>query len=47
MAEVVPRRKDRPPKGYVSTKPETDNEIKRLKMKNELLRSFLQIAGKK
>jgi len=47
MAGVMPRRKGRPSKGYDPTKLDTDNEIKRLKMENELLRSFLQIAGRK
>ena len=47
MAGVVPRRKGRPSKGCAPTKSETDNEIKRLKMENELLRFFLQIAGRK
>lgn len=47
QAGIVPRRKGRPPKGYVVTEAEKDNEIKRLKMENELLRSFLQIAGRK
>ena len=42
-AGIMPRRRGRPPKGYIST----DQEIKRLKMENELLRDFLQIAGKK
>lgn len=46
-AGIVPRRKGRPPKGYGVTIDEKDNEIKRLKMENELLRSFLQIAGRK
>lgn len=49
LAGIVPRRKGRPPKCYVVTDDEKDkdNEIKRLKMENELLRSFLQIAGRK
>jgi len=47
MAGVMPRRKGRPPKGYVSTTSETANVIKQLQMENELLRSFLQIAGRK
>jgi len=46
-AGIVPQRKGRPSKGYVATEDEKDNEIKRLKMENELLRSFLQIAGRK
>lgn len=44
---IVPRRKGRPPKGYIVTDDEKDNEIKRLKMENELLRSFLQNVGRK
>lgn len=44
---ILPRRKGRPPKGNPSTEQEKDNEIKRLKMENELLRSFLQVAGRK
>lgn len=44
---ITPRRRGRPPKGHVTTEQEKDNEIKRLKMENELLRSFLQIAGRK
>lgn len=47
LAGIVPRRKGRPPKGYVVKEDEKDNEIKRLKMENELLRSFLQVAGRK
>ena len=44
---IVPRRRGRPSKGYQLTEQEKDNEIKRLKMGNELLRDFLQIAGRK
>lgn len=46
-AGITPRRRGRPPKGYQSTEQEKDNEIKRLKMENELLRDFLRIAGRK
>lgn len=46
-AGIVPCRKGRPPKGYVMTDNQKDNEIKRLRMENELLRSFLRIAGRK
>ena len=46
-AGVSPRRRGRPPKGYVSTEADKDQEIKRLKMENELLRDFLRIAGRK
>ena len=44
---ILPRRRGRPPKGYVSTEADKDQEIKRLKMENELLRDFLQITGRK
>lgn len=47
LAGIVPRRKGRPPKSYVMTEDEKDNEIKRLKMENEMLRSFLQVTGRK
>lgn len=43
----VPRRKGRPPKGNPSPEREKDNEIKRLKMENELLRDFLRLAGRR
>ena len=46
-AGIVPRRKGRPPKGYIVTSDEKGNKIKRLKMENALLRSFLQIVGRK
>jgi hypothetical protein len=44
---IVPRRRGRLPKGFLTTEQEKDNEIKRLKMENELLRDFLRIAGRK
>ena len=44
---IVPRRRGRPPKGYKATDSEKDNEIKRLKMENELLRDFLRASGRK
>ena len=47
QAGITPRRKGSPPKGYIITEDQKDNEIKRLKMENELLRSFLQIAGRR
>ena len=47
QAGVLPRRRGRPPKGYQPTEQEKDNEIKRLKMENELLRDFLRTAGRK
>lgn len=43
---IVPRRRGRPPKRYKSTESEKDNEIKRLKMENELLRDFLHAVGR-
>ena len=46
-AGIVPRRRGRPPKGYVPTEQEKDNEIRRLKMENELLRDFLRLAGRR
>ena len=46
-AGIVPRRRGRPPKGYIPTEQEKDNEIRRLKMENELLRDFLQLAGRR
>ena len=47
QAGILPRRRGRPPKGYQPTEQEKDNEIKLLKMENELLRDFLRIAGRK
>lgn len=44
---IALRRRGRPQKGYMSTEAEKDNEIKRLKMENELLRDFLRISGRK
>jgi len=44
---IPPRRQGRPRKGYVPTEQEKDNEIKRLKMENELLRNFLRLAGRR
>jgi hypothetical protein len=46
-AGIVPRRRGRPPKGYKAAGSEKDNEIKRLKMENELLRDFLRASGRK
>lgn len=42
---ILPRRRGRPPKDHVPT--EEENEIKRLRMENELLRDFLRAAGRK
>ena len=44
---ILPRRKGRPSKGYVPSEADKGQEIKRLKMENELLRDFLRIAGRK
>lgn len=44
---ITPHRRGRLPKGYVPTEIDKDNEIKRLKMENELLRDFLRVAGRK
>ncbi len=44
---ILPRKKGRPRKNYTANNCEQDNEIKRLKMENDLLRSFLQSAGRK
>ena len=46
-AGIVPRRRGRPSKGYKPTEIEKDNEIKRLRMENELLRDFLRAVGRK
>lgn len=43
----IPRRRGRPPKGYVPKEQEKDNEIRRLKMENELLRDFLRLTGRR
>jgi transposase len=40
-------RKGRPRKTAVPTEQEKDNEIKRLRMENDLLRSFLQVSGRR
>jgi len=46
-AGILPRRRGRPPKNSMPTDKEKDNEIKRLRMENELLRDFLRAAGRK
>lgn len=46
-AGIVPQRRGRPPKGYKASAAEKDNEIKRLRMENELLRDFLHAAGRR
>lgn len=45
-AGITPRRRGRPLKGYTPTDAEKDNEIKLLKMENELLQDFLRAAGR-
>jgi hypothetical protein len=47
MAGILPKQRGRLPKGYLPTEEEKDNEINRLKMEIQLLRSFLQIAGRR
>lgn len=48
QAGIVLRPKGRPRKGMELTiEQEKDNQIRQLKMENELLRSFLQIAGRR
>lgn len=44
---ILPRHQGRPSKKLVSSDQGKDYQIKRLKMENELLRDFLQIAGKR
>jgi len=46
-AGIIPRTIGKPRKSGFATEQGKDNEIKRLKMEVELLRSFLQIAGRK
>ena len=46
-AGIMPRHRGRPPKGYVPTEQEKENEIGRLKMENELLRNFLRLARRR
>jgi len=44
-AGILPKKRGRQSKDYPATEEEKDDVIKRLKMENELLRSFRQIAG--
>lgn len=46
-AGIQPRRRGRPPKGYEGSDMEKENEIRRLKMENALLRDFLRLAGRR
>jgi len=43
-AGILPSQRGRPLKRYVLPEQEKDNEIRRLKMENELLRDFLRLA---
>jgi len=47
IAGIMPGINGRPRKSSLSPEQSKDNEIKRLKMEIELLRSFLQITGRK
>lgn len=44
---VVPKPKGRPRKNNLTAEQDKDAEIKKLRMEVELLRSFLQISGRK
>ena len=44
---ILLNRRGRPSKSLLPTEQAKDNEIKRLKMENELLRDFLRLAGRK
>lgn len=46
-AGILPCRRGRPPKNHKLNEDEKDNEIKRLKMENELLRDFLRAVGRR
>ena len=46
-AGIMPCRRGRPPKGYVPTEQEKENEIRYLKMENELLWDFFRLAGRR
>lgn len=46
-AGILPRPKGRPRKDCQLTKQNENDEVKRLKMENELLRDFLLAAGRK
>lgn len=47
IAGIPPKRRGRQRDGYTLSEEDKDQEIKRLKMEVELLRSFLQIAGRR
>lgn len=46
-AGILPGRRGRPPKGYMPTEQEKDNEIRRLRMENRLLRDFHVLVGRR
>ena len=46
QAGIQLRSRGRPPKSSVNVEQAKDNEIKRLKMENELLRDFLRLVGR-
>ena len=46
-AGIPPRRRGRPSKNNKLSEAGKENEIKRLKMENELLRDFLRAVGRK
>lgn len=46
-AGVLPVRRGRPPKNRKLTEDEKNDEIKRLKIENDLLRDFLHAVGRK
>lgn len=45
-AGVLPRRRGRPSKNHTHIVGVNDNEIKRLRMENQLLRDFLRAVGR-
>jgi transposase-like protein len=47
IRQIAPLRRGRPRKTPITTDKEFELENKRLKMENELLRSFLQLAGRR
>lgn len=47
IRQEAPRRKGRPRKRAITTQIELEQETKRLRMENELLRDFLRAAGRK
>lgn len=47
IAGIFPKRRSRRRNGYTPSEENKDQEIKRLHMEVELLRSFLQIAGRR